>query len=72
MKLDDWRKLRNLNQTELARLLGRTESTVSRLLNNRRRPDWATMQRIVEVTDGAVTPNDFLAEQPAPAEAANG
>lgn len=59
MKLRDWRLAKGLSMEQLGELIGLTQSSVSRIENGKNRPEWGTLDRIVEVTDGQVTPNDF-------------
>lgn len=46
--------------TGFAREINVSHSTVVRYLQGDRVPNSLTMQRIVKVTDGAVTPDDFF------------
>ena len=66
MKLDTWRKENGLSYRALAQKLGQKEATIARRwclppgnqdqLIPRKGPN---MDRIIEVTGGAVMPNDF-------------
>lgn len=69
MKLREWRQAQGLSMEQLGDLIGLTQSSVSRIENGKNRPEWGTLDRIVQVTDGAVTPNDF-ADLPTPADEA--
>ena len=60
MRLADYVKQSNMSQAEIAALVGVTEAAMSRYMRDRV-PSPDVMQRIIEVTDGAVTPNDFFA-----------
>lgn len=60
MTLNDWFHAKQKPQWWLARELGVTQAAVSRILTGQRRPSWRLMARIMEVTDGAVRPEDFL------------
>lgn len=62
MKLDQYLSEHDLTDTAFAALIGRTQSSVSRLRRSETRPDWETLERIQAATNGAVTPNDFLPE----------
>ena len=62
MKLETWLATKGMRATEFARLAGLTDSTVSRLLSGKRRPEWATIDKIVAATKGEVTANDFVSE----------
>jgi transcriptional regulator with XRE-family HTH domain len=58
--LRQYRERANLTQEELARKIGTSAVTVSRIESGRRRPSFAMLKRIAEATDNAVTPNDFI------------
>ena len=68
-KLEIYLKENSLNDSQFALLVGRNQSTVCRWRKPGARPDHAAMKKIFEVTNGAVTPNDFLASPPAPSPA---
>jgi transcriptional regulator with XRE-family HTH domain len=70
MKLRDWRKAENMTGAELAPLLGLSQGSLSKIETGKQWPDRETMERIVAVSDGAVTANDFLSEAPSDSEAA--
>jgi len=59
MKLLFWRHSNNLSQTALAELLDITQSAVGKYERNERLPSQDVMQKIIEVTNGEVLPNDF-------------
>ena len=67
MLLDDYRRSRGQTYTELARLLGASHATVVRRwclapgARDRMIPREAFMHRIMVLTSGQVTPNDFYA-----------
>lgn len=60
MKLSAYIESQNMTAAAFAALIGRDKSTVTRLCNEDRKPDPDTMQRILDATAGAVTPNDFF------------
>lgn len=64
MRLVDWlareKEARKLTQSAFAASAELDPSTITKLVNGERRPDWATMEKISRVTNGEVTPNDFL------------
>lgn len=60
MTLKDWFSETGVTQREFAHRIGRSEATVSRLVNGVNRPDRATIRAIHKETGGAVTPNDFI------------
>lgn len=49
-----------LSQDDLARLSGVSRWTINRIELGERDPSFALMQKIIEATAGAVTPNDFI------------
>ena len=61
MKLIDYLKSNGMTAREFAFVINRSEATVSRILHGRNRPDWETLDAILHHTNGAVTPNDFIA-----------
>lgn len=67
MTLNEYLADKAMSDAEFGALIGRDQSTVSRLRRGKTRPDWATMHVIADKTDGAVTPNDFLPESAIPA-----
>lgn len=55
----------NLSAAEFGRLIGvRSRMTICRYVSGERMPDRSVMPKIVEVTHGAVTPNDFHGVEP--------
>jgi transcriptional regulator with XRE-family HTH domain len=60
MKLDEYLARERLTDAAFAALVNRSQSAISRLRRGETLPDWRTLEAIVSVTDGAVTPNDFL------------
>ena len=69
MKLSEYIASKAITASEFAREINRSVSTVTRIVNSESKPDWSTMARIEDATDGAVKPNDFL---PAAGETAPG
>ncbi len=59
MKLSDWLAREGKDLNTLAAELGAPYYTTRRVLRHERMPDKALMRRIVKVTDGEVTANDF-------------
>lgn len=60
MQLIDYLKENDLSQAEFARLVGESLQNVNRYVRGKRKPsDENVMQRIYNVTGGAVTANDF-------------
>jgi transcriptional regulator with XRE-family HTH domain len=58
MKLRDYRVQNNLTQSQLGNLIGISAVAICRYENGvKPKPD--VMSKIVEITQGAVTPNDF-------------
>lgn len=59
MKLADYLSETNKTVTAFAREIDEAQPTVSRYVNGQRIPEPAIMSKIVQATDGRVTPNDF-------------
>lgn len=59
MKLKEYRTATNMTQKQLAALLGVSELTVLKYEDGSTLPSKKVMQRIYEMTRGAVMPNDF-------------
>ena len=55
-----WRKQRDLTQEQMADLLGVSASSLSRMERGEQWPDREFFEKLISVTDGAVTANDFL------------
>jgi transcriptional regulator with XRE-family HTH domain len=62
MKLKDWRLHNSLTQQQAAEMLGFAQSAVARYEAGRV-PRPSQMQKIIAVTAGAVTANDFFGSQ---------
>lgn len=64
MKLQDWldQQEPKMSATAFAKRVGLDVSTITRVMNGERRPEWPTLDKILAATDGAVTPNDFIPE----------
>ena len=60
MKLSEYIASKAITASDFAREINRSVSTVTRIVNGESKPDWSTMARIEDATDGAVKPNDFL------------
>lgn len=60
MKLADYLHLVDKRSDAFAKEIGVDGSTVRKYLRGDRRPEWDVMARIVAVTAGAVTADDFL------------
>lgn len=65
MTLDQWRVSKNLSYNKLAKLLGASHATIARRwclpfdAQDRMIPSPKYMDRVVNITNGSVTPNDF-------------
>ena len=73
MKLRQYLTDHDLTLTEFARLVGVTTEAVRRYVGGDRTPTPDVMRRIFDMTDGAVTANDFFdlsAPAPAPTDTA--
>lgn len=66
VKLDQWRRAAGLSYSDLGRNLGVSPEAARRYCNERRMPRPAVLQRIRDLTRGAVTANDFLPPPPPP------
>jgi predicted transcriptional regulator len=71
MKLDQWLASKEKSTDAFAAELEVSRETVRRYLSGERKPEWDVMHRIVALTKGAVTANDFL-DVKLPREAARG
>ncbi len=60
MTLDQYLTRNKMTATDLALKLDRAVSTITRLRNKEMKPDYYTIQEIVDATGGMVTPNDFF------------
>ncbi len=53
----------------LAEAIGVSRQSLHRYKTGERRPEWDVLERLAKVTNGNVTPNDFIdVPRPAPAE----
>lgn len=59
MTLDSWLLAQRISEIEFGLKIGRTQASVNRYRRGLRIPDVGTMRKIVAVTQGAVTANDF-------------
>lgn len=60
MHLSDYMTIHNLDDDAVAAGIGKTRVTVSRIRRRKVRPDWPTIEKIVEFTQGASTADDYL------------
>lgn len=60
MKLATWRKLKGLSQADLAETLGLSNRVSVARYEGGRKPDAEVLQKIIDVTEGAVTANDWF------------
>jgi transcriptional regulator with XRE-family HTH domain len=58
-KLSRWAEKNGLRPHELSRLLGLERQHLWRIMTSRNRPGWPTLLKIMQLTNGQVTPNDF-------------
>ena len=68
MQLRVWRTGKGLTLDQVGELLSTTGISVGRYERHDRMPDRDMLRKIVEITDGEVTANDFLGEPPAKTE----
>jgi len=60
MKLQEWTTLNDVKPAQLAGLLGTSYPAAYRYMHEGRIPEYNVLLKIYEITDGAVTPNDFI------------
>ncbi len=60
MKLHDYLKDNLIMNRAFARDLGITEVSLSRLRHGKGTPNWKTMRKVLRLSKGQVTPNDFI------------
>lgn len=60
MTLQQYLSLTGLTQRQFATMAGVSQSAVSRYVIGLRMPKREHLRRIIEVTEGAVTPTDFV------------
>lgn len=61
MTLADYLSSNGLRPSQFAKLAGVPATTIWRVLKGERNPGLLLMKKIMEATDGHVTPNDFAA-----------
>jgi hypothetical protein len=59
MHLSDYMALHQLDDDAVASGIDRSRVTVSRIRRRKVRPDWATIEKIKEFTQGASTADDY-------------
>lgn len=64
--LKRYRERRGLSQEEFGRLIGTTKVTISRFETGAREPTLRTIKKIMDVTGGELTANDFMPRHAAP------
>lgn len=69
MRLSDYLEKNRLTQTAFAELIGADQGQIARYVSGERLPRRDLMQKIIDATDGAVTPNDFF-QVPTPSQEA--
>lgn len=60
MKVADYMAENGLKDDDLAALVGRNRATINRIRRGVGRPSFGLIKKLIEVTDGAVTANDFF------------
>jgi transcriptional regulator with XRE-family HTH domain len=60
MRLQDYLSEHGVTRAEFARRLGVKHISVTRYVSEGRVPEPSVMEKIIEVTDGKVTANDFF------------
>lgn len=59
MHLADYMAQRGLDDQRVADEVGTDRSTISRIRRRKTRPDWQTIRRLRQWSDGAITASDF-------------
>lgn len=62
MKLAKFMELSQMSDAELAELLDRDRSTVTRLRNGSTKPSFEVMLALERISEGAIRPSDFASE----------
>lgn len=69
MRLADWMAARGIDDEGMGSLVQADRSVISRIRRGVNKPSWALAARFKVVTEGAVTADDFLPDEPAEARA---
>lgn len=64
MRLSEYLEAKKLKPSRFAEMVGVPASTITRLVRGERSPGIELIEKIVKATDGAITPNDFIAPAP--------
>lgn len=64
MKLSAYLKEKGLTVEQFGQQIGRSGASVSRIANDKQRPDWDTIAAIERATEGQVTVADFMPTSP--------
>jgi hypothetical protein len=64
MVLNDYLTSKNIDAETFGKLIGVKYPSVCRYLRGKRTPKYSIMQKIIAVTDGAVTADDFYHKKP--------
>jgi transcriptional regulator with XRE-family HTH domain len=59
MHLNEYMRLKNLSDSDVAAKIGVARETISRIRRRKSRPDWETIVQLRKLSRGAVTANDF-------------
>jgi transcriptional regulator with XRE-family HTH domain len=59
MHLSDYMAENHLSDEDVAKVINRSRPTVSRIRRKLVRPDWQTIEKIKEFTNGASTADDY-------------
>lgn len=60
MKLETFLTENEMSRSDFARIVGVSEVSICRYIANQRMPKRDVLSKIMEATNGAVTPNDFV------------
>ena len=69
MKLEEWMHENKVSDADLAGRVGRDRTIISKLRKGQIKPSLEVLVAVTRITEGQVTVNDFMPEQP-PDEAA--
>jgi transcriptional regulator with XRE-family HTH domain len=59
MHLDQYMEKTGLDDEQVAKLIGVSRVTISRIRRRKVRPDWGTIQQLRKLSRGAITASDF-------------
>lgn len=66
MTLSEYMRRNKISDLKFAKRVGKNRATVHRWRHHKLHPSWRSMQKIEEITDGKVKPNDWIWPPPKP------